>query len=112
MKKGMKALFSFNKVEIGQVFQALQAYRKGLKQTDKLLFDLVYIKLARQSSLVSFRSVVFDGMEMKLLAKALRYKGGLLFKKKNYLAAGKYFELLQVIEEDLYQFQKLNGPKI
>lgn len=112
MKKGMKALSSFNHIEMGQVFQALHHYRNNLNRMQKLLFDLVFIKITRRKNLHSLRELVFDGMEMKLLAKALRERATFYIDIKNYSTSIRYFELVQVIEEDLYQFQKEHGPKI
>jgi len=112
LKKGTKALSNFNSIELGQVFQALHMHRKTLRYMDKLLFDITFIKLARQKDLESFRTLEFDGMEMRTMSEALKFRGKNLIKHKNYLAAVKYFLLAQGIEEEMYQFQKLNGPQV
>ena len=73
-------------------------HRNSLRYMDKLLFDITFIKLARRVDLESFRSLEFDGMEMRTMSEALRFRGRNLIKHKNYLASVKYFELAQEIE--------------
>jgi len=102
MKKGTKALSNFTHLECGQVFQALHAHRNSLRFMDKLLFDITFIKLARKKDLESFRSLEFDGMEMRTMSEALRFRGLNLIKHKNYLASVKYFELAQEIEGEMF----------
>ena len=112
MKKGTKALSNFTHIECGQVFQALHMHRTTLRFMDKLLFDITFIKLARQKDLKNFRSLEFDGMEMRTMSEALKFRGKNLIKHKKYLAAVKYFELSQCIEREMYQFQQANKPEI
>jgi len=112
MKKGTKALSNFTHLECGQVFQALHAHRATLRYMDKLLFDITFIKLARQRDLDNFRTLEFDGMEMRTMSEALRFRCLNLIKHKNYLASVKYFELAQEIEGEMFRFQKLNRPQI
>ena len=108
MKKGTKALENFNHLERGQVFQSLQAHRKSLRYMDKLLFDITFIKIARQKDLEVIKLLEFDGMEMRTMSEALRFRGRNLIKHKNYLAAVKYFELAQEIEGEMFRFQQGN----
>ena len=108
MKKGTKALNNFTHVECGQVFQALHMHRTTLRFMDKLLFDITFIKLARQKDLDNFRKLEFDGMEMRTMSEALRFRSLNLIKHKNYLAAVKYFELAQEIEGEMFRFQQGN----
>ena len=75
---------------------------------DKLLFDITFIKLAKQKDLESFRLQEFDGMEMRTMSEALRFRGRNLIKHKNYLAAVKYFEMAQEIEGEMFRFQQMN----
>jgi len=112
MKKGTKALSNFTHLECGQVFQALHAHRNSLRFMDKLLFDITFIKLARKKDLESFRSLEFDGMEMRTMSEALRFRGLNLIKHKNYLASVKYFELAQEIEGEMFRFQQGNKPEM
>jgi len=112
MKKGTKALSNFTHLECGQVFQALHARRATLRFMDKLLFDITFIKLARQKDLESFRLLEFDGMEMRTISEALRFRGRNLIKHKNYLAAVRYFELAQAIEGEMFRFQQGNKPEM
>jgi len=112
MKKGTKALNNFTNIECGQVFQALHMHRKTLRYMDKLLFDITFIKLARQRDLEVVRTLEFDGMEMRTMSEALRFRGRNLIKHKNYLASVKYFLLAQAIEGEMFRFQNLNGPQV
>ena len=112
MKKGTKALSNFNSIELGQVFQALHMHRKTLRFMDKLLFDITFIKLAKQVDLEVCRSLEFDGMEMRTMSEALRFRGRNLINHKNYLAAVRYFELAQTIEGEMFRFQQGNKPEI
>ena len=112
MKKGTQALSNFTHTKLGQVFQSLHAHRKSFRHMDKLLFDITFIKLARQVDLETFRSLEFDGMEMRTMSEALRFRGRNLIKHKNYLAAVKYFELAQEIEGEMFRFQQGNKPQI
>jgi len=112
LKKGTKALSDFTHIECGQVFQALHMHRKTLRFMDKLLFDITFIKLARRVDLESFRLLEFDGMEMRTMSEALRFRGRNLIKHKNYLASVKYFELAQEIEGEMFRFQMGNKPEI
>lgn len=112
MKKGTRALRNFNHSELSQIFQAMHLFRAKLEELDKNLFDIAYMKLAKSKSLNNCISLVLDGMEMTLISKALRFKADSLMKKKHYLAAIKYVEYAQVIDEEKYLFQKENGPKI
>jgi len=112
MKKGTKALSNFTHIECGQVFQALHMHRKTLRYMDKLLFDITFIKLARKKDLDSFRTLEFDGMEMRTMSEALRFRGRNLIKHKNYLASVKYFELAQAIEGEMFRFQQGNKPEV
>ena len=112
MKKGTKALNNFTHIELGQVFQGLEIHRNSLRYMDKLLFDITFIKLARQKDLESFRLQEFDGMEMRTMSEALRFRGKNLIKHKKYLAAVKYFLLAQGIEWEMSRFQNLNGPQV
>ena len=112
MKKGTKALSEFTHIECGQVFQSLQMHRKTLRYMDKLLFDITFIKLARKKDLDSFRTLEFDGMEMRTMSEALRFRGRNLIKHKNYLASVKYFELAQEIEGKMFRFQQGNKPEV
>ena len=112
MKKVTKALSNFTHIELGQVFQSLHAHRKTLRYMDKLLFDITFIKLAKQKDLESFRLLEFDGMEMRTMCKALRFKCRLFLKRCNYVSVITYVVLAEVIEEEMYQFQKLNGPQV
>ena len=112
MKKGTKALSDFTHIECGQVFQALHMHRKTLRFMDKLLFDITFIKLARRVDLESFRLLEFDGMEMRTMSEALRFRGRNLIKHKNYLASVKYFELAQAIEGEMFRFQQGNKPEV
>jgi len=109
---GTKALANFTHIELGQVLQALHMHRKTLRFMDKLLFDITFIKLARQKDLESFRSLEFDGMEMRTMSEALRFRGRNLIKHKNYLVAVRYFELAQTIEGEMFRFQQANKPEI
>ena len=109
---GTKALSNFSHVELGQVFQALHMHRKTLRFMDKLLFDITFIKLARQRDLENFRTLEFDGMEMRTMSEALRFRGRNLIKHKNYLASVKYFELAQEIEGGMFRFQQGNKPQV
>jgi len=108
MKKGTKALSDFTHIECGQVFQALHMHRKTLRYMDKLLFDITFIKLARQKDLEVCRLLEFDGLEMRTMSEALRFRGRNLIKHKNYLASVKYFELAQGIEWEMFRFQQGN----
>jgi len=108
MKKGTKALSNFTHLECGQVFQSLHMHRKTLRYMDKLLFDITFIKLAKLVDLQSFRSLEFDGMEMRTMSEALRFRGRNLIKHKNFLAAEKYVELAQTIEREMFRFQQGN----
>jgi len=112
LKKVTKALSNFTHIELGQVFQALHAHRATLRFMDRLLFDITFIKLARQKDLQSFRSLEFDGMEMRTMSEALKFRGKNLIKHKKYLAAVKYFLLAQGIEWEMFRFQNLNGPQV
>ena len=112
MKKGTKALSNFTHLECGQVFQSLHMHRKTLRYMDKLLFDITFIKLARQKDLQSFRLLEFDGMEMRTMSEALRFRSRNLYKHENYLAALRYFHLAQEIEGEMYLFQMANGPQV
>lgn len=112
MKKGTKALKGFNHVELGQIYQAMQLHRFMLNSIDQKQFDIPFKQIASQQDLHSCRQIKFDGLEMKLISEALRSRGRFLIKQKHYLASVKYFELAQAIEEELYQFQSENGPKI
>jgi len=112
MKKGTKALSNFTYIECGQVFQSLHAHRKTLRFMDKLLFDITFIKLARQKDLEVIKLLEFDGMEMRTMSEALRFRGRNLIKHKNYLASVKYFELAQAIEGEMFRFQQGNKPEI
>ena len=109
---GTKALNNFTHLECGQVFQALHMHRKTLRHMDKLLFDITFIKLARQKDLDNFRKLEFDGMEMRTMSEALKFRGKNLIKHKNYLASVKYFELAQAIEGEMFRFQQGNKPEI
>lgn len=111
MKKGTPALENFNHIELGQVFQSLHAHRKTLRFMDKLLFDITFIKFARQKDLEVVRSLEFDGMEMRAMSEALRFRGRNLIKHKNYLEAVRYFELAQEIEGEMFRFQHANRPQ-
>ena len=108
MKKGTRALANFSHIELGQVFQGLHARRQTLKSMDKLLFDITFIKLARQKDLEVIRTLEFDGMEMRTMSEALRFRGRNLIKHKNYLASVKYFEHAQEIEGEMFRFQQGN----
>jgi len=108
MKKGTRALANFSLIELGQVFQSLHIYRKTLRFMDKLLFDITFIKLARQKDLESFRTLEFDGMEMRTMSEALKFRGWNLIRHKKYLAAVKYFELAQTIGREMFRFQQEN----
>ena len=108
MKKGTKALSNFTHLECGQVFQALHMHRATLRFMDKLLFDITFIRLARRVDLESFRTLEFDGMEMRTMSEALRFRGRNLYKHENYLAALRYFHLAQEIEGEMYLFQMGN----
>ena len=108
MKKGTRSLANFTHIECGQVFQALHMHRTTLRFMDKLLFDITFIKLARQRDLEVCRSLEFDGMEMRTMSEALRFKGKNLIKHKNYLASVKYFLLAQTIEGEMFRFQQAN----
>ena len=108
MKKGTRALANFSHLECGQVFQALHRHQATLRFMDKLLFDNVFIKLARQKDLEVCRLLEFDGMEMRTMSEALRFRGRNLIKHKNYLAAVRYFELAQTIEGEMFRFQQGN----
>ena len=108
MKKGTKALSNFTHIECGQVFQSLHMHRATLRHMDKLLFDIMFIKLARQKDLEVVRTLEFDGMEMRTMSEALRFKGKNLIKHKKYLASVKYFELVQEIEGEMFRFQRGN----
>jgi len=112
MKKGTKALNNFTHIECGQVFQAMEMHRKTLRYMDKLLFDITFIKLARQRDLENFRTLEFDGMEMRTMSEALRFRSRNLIKYKNYLASVKYFELAQEIEGEMFRFQQENKPEV
>ena len=112
MKKGTKALSNFTHIECGQVFQALHAHRATLRFMDKLLFDITFIKLARRVDLESFRLLEFDGMEMRTMSEALRFRGRNLIKHKKYLVAVKYSELAQTIEGEMFRFQQANKPQV
>ena len=112
MKKGTKALSNFTHIECGQVFQALHMHRKTLRYMDKLLFDITFIKLARQVDLEVIKLLEFDGTEMRTMSEALRFRGRNLIKHKNYLASVKYFELAQEIEAEMFRFQHGNKPEI
>ena len=79
---------------------------------DKLLFDITFIELARRVDLDSFRLLEFDGMEMRTMSEALRFRGKNLIKHKNYLASVKYFELAQEIEGEMFRFQQGNKPEV
>ena len=79
-----------------------------MRYMDKLLFDITFIKLARQRDLENFRTIEFDGMEMRTMSEALRFRCLNLIKHKNYLAAVKYFELAQEIEAEMFRFQHGN----
>ena len=105
MKKGTKALSNFTHLECGKVFQALHAHRNSLRFMDKLLFDITFIKLARQKDLEVIKLIEFDGMEMRTMSEALRFKGRNLIKHKNYLVAVRYFEMAQEIEGEMFRFQ-------
>ena len=102
MKKGTKGLSNFTHIECGQVFQALHMHRKTLRYMCKFLFDITFIKLARQKDLEVCRLLEFDGMEMRTMSEALRFKGKNLIKHKNYLASVKYFLLAQAIEGEMF----------
>lgn len=112
MKKGTLALANFSHIELGQVFQALEMHRNSLRYMDKLLFDITFIELANQVDLQSCRSLEFDGMEMRTMSEALRFRGRNLIKHKKYLAAVKYFELAQTIEGEMFRFQQANKPQV
>jgi len=112
MKKGTKALSNFTHIECGQVYQSLHMHRKTLRHMDKLLFDITFIKLARQRDLENFRTLEFDGMEMRTMSEALRFRSRNLIKYKNYLASVKYFELAQEIEGEMFRFQQENKPEV
>lgn len=111
MKKGTRALVNFTHVECGQVFQSLHMHRKTLRFMDKLLFDITFIKLARQKDLEVIKLLEFDGMEMRTMSEALRFRGHNLIKHKNYLAAVRYFEMAQEIEGEMFRFQQENKPE-
>jgi len=108
INSGTKAFSDFTHIECGQVFQALHMHRKTLMYMDKLLFDITFIKLARQKDLEVIKLLEFDGMEMRTMSEALRFKGKNLIKHKNYLASVKYFELAQGIEWEMFRFQQGN----
>lgn len=110
--KGTQALANFNHIELGQVFQSLHMHRKTLRFMDKLLFDITFIKLARQKDLDVIRTLEFDGMEMRTMSEALRFRGKNLYKHENYLAALGYFELAQTIEGEMFRFQQANKPQM
>jgi len=112
LKKGTKALSNFTHIELGQVFQSLHAHRNSLRFMDKLLFDITFIKLARQKDLEVIKLLEFDGIEMRTMSEALRFRGKNLIKHKNYLASVKYFELAQEIEGEMFRFQQGNKPEI
>ena len=112
MKKGTRALANFSHIELGQVFQALEMHRATLRYMDKLLFDITFIKLARQRDLENFRTLEFDGMEMRTMSEALRFRCLNLIKHENYLASVKYFELAQAIEGEMFRFQQANKPQV
>jgi len=111
LKKGTKALSDFTHIECGQVFQSLHMHRATLRYMDKLLFDITFIKLARQVDLEVIKLLEFDGMEMRTMSEALRFRGRNLIKHKNYLAAVRYFELAQTIEGEMFRFQQGNKPQ-
>lgn len=108
MKKGTPALANFNHIELGQVFQALEMHRKEFKYTKKLLFDITFIRIAMKKDLEVVRLLEFDGMEMRTMSEALRFRGRNLIKHKKYLAAVKYFEMAQEIEGEMFRFQQGN----
>ena len=112
MKKGTKALSNFTHLECGQVFQALHRHPATLRFADKLLFDNVFIKLARRKDLEVIKLLEFDEIEMRTMSKALRFRGQNLIKHKNYLASVKYFELAQEIEGEMFRFQQGNKPEM
>ena len=105
MKKGTRALANFSHLECGQVFQALHAHRSTLRYMDKLLFDITFIKIARQKDLEVIKLLEFDGMEMRTMSEALKFRGKNLIKHKKYLATVKYFLLAQGIEWEMSRFQ-------
>lgn len=110
MKKGMKALSSFNKVEMGQVFQAMQLYRKKLSEVDLKQFEIAFNRLANCKDLKVCQEVVFDSIEMILITRALRYRGKFMFRKQSFIASNNYYELSEIVENDLRQFQRDNNP--
>jgi len=112
LKKGTRALTNFTHLECGQVFQALEMHRSSLRYMDKLLFDITFIKIAKQVDLESFRLLEFDGMEMRMMSEALKFRGKNLIKHKNYLASVKYFLLAQGIGWEMFRFQQGGRPQI
>lgn len=111
MKKGTRALENFSHVELGQVFQAMEMHRKTLRYMEKLLFDITFIRIARQKDLEVVKLLEFDGMEMRTMSEALRFRGRNLIKHEKYIASVRYFELAQIIEEEMFKFQQANKPE-
>ena len=109
---GTKALSDFTHIECGQVFQSLHMHRKTLRYMDKLLFDITFIKLARQRDLEVCRSLEFDGMEMRTMSEALRFRCRLFLERNNFVSAITYVVLAEVIEGEMFRFQQGNKPEI
>ena len=93
--------------EVGQVIQSMHCYRRNLKFSEKIVFDIAF-----KNILNNVRLAKMDGMQMKSIIDALNWKA-LKLANLGYTKQFIHYRCLSgKVVASLREFQEENGPKI
>lgn len=107
MKLAVQPMLDFTNKQYIEVLESMAIYRTTLDEKQKAIFNIAYLEVIKNK-----RCAQLDGMQMRIVEKALNFNAIKLLEKGNMQKFIHYRILAAKIRTKFESYQNLYGPKI